>query len=162
MKLAALGALLLALAAPAAAAPPAAGQLVPGRSLGGLRLGQSKAEVRETWGLAYGVCRGCGHETWYFNAFAFRPAGAGVELRNGKVAAIFTVYQPAGWRTSKGLVLGDPVARVTALYGALTRVECDGYYALVLPRDRTLSAFYVLGERLWAFGLSASGVAVCR
>jgi hypothetical protein len=162
MRLAAAIAAALCLAAPAAAAPPAAGQLVPGRSLGGLRLGQTKAEVRATWGLAYGVCRGCERETWYFNSFAFRPAGAAVELRNGKVAAIFTVYQPAGWHTSKGLVLGDPVARVTALYGALTRVDCDGYYALVLPRNRTLSAFYVLGERLWAFGLGASGVPVCR
>ena len=31
-----------------------------------------------------------------------------------------------------------------------------------MTRNRTLTAFYVLGERVWAFGLSRSGVPVCR
>ena len=152
----------LALAAPAAAAPPGAGVLVPGRSLGGIELGASKAEVERRWGRAYGVCRGCAAETWYFNYFAFQPRGAGVELREGRVAAVFTLYQPPGWRTSRGVALGDSVARVTSVYGALVRRECGGYVVLVLPGRSATTAFYVLDDRLWAFGLSRPGLPLCR
>jgi len=152
----------LALAAPAGAAPPGAGVLVPGRSLGGIKLGTTKAEVEHSWGRAYGVCRGCSAETWYFNYFAFQPRGAGVELRKGRVAAVFTLYQPAGWRTTRGVALGDSATRVTSVYGALVRRECGGYAALVLPGRGVTTAFYVLDDRLWGFGLSRPGLPLCR
>lgn len=152
----------LALAAPAAAAPPDPGVLVPGRSLGGIELGATKAQVERRWGRAYGVCRGCARETWYFNYFAFQPRGAGVELRQGRVAAVFTLYQPLGWRTTRGLALGDSVARVTSIYGALVRRECGGYSVLELPRRGATTAFYVLEDQVWAFGLSRPGVPLCR
>jgi hypothetical protein len=152
----------VALAAPAAAAPPEAGVLVPGRSLGGIELGATKATVERRWGRAYGVCRGCERETWYFNYFAFQARGAGVELRNGRVAAVFTIYQPLGWRTTRGLVLGDSVARVTSVYGALVRRECGGYAVLILPGRSATTAFYVLGDRLWAFGLLRPNLPACR
>lgn len=149
-------------AAPAAAAPPATGLLVPGTSLGGLALGDAKTEVEAAWGRAYGRCRGCPRETWYFNYFAFQPRGAGVEFRRDRVSAIFTLYQPLGWRTRLGLELGDREERVRAIYGELTRLECGTYSALLLPRRGTLTVFYVLAGRLWAFGLLASGAPVCR
>jgi hypothetical protein len=152
----------LALAVPAAAAPPGAGVLVPGRSLGGMELGTTKAEVERRWGRAYGVCRGCARETWYFNYYAFQARGVGVEWRGGRVAAVFTIHQPLGWRTPKGLELGDPVQQVTALYGPLERVGCSGYAAYVLDGRNVRTAFYVLGDRLWAFGLSRPDVALCR
>ena len=150
------------LAAPAAAAPPGAGVLVPGRSLGGIELGATKAEVERRWGRAHGVCSGCAAETWYFNYFAFQPRGAGVELREGRVAAVFTLYQPLGWRTTRGLALGDSVARVTSVYGALVRRECGGYAVLVLPGRGATTAFYVLEDRLWALGLTRPGLPLCR
>ena len=152
----------LALGSPAAAAPPGAGVLVPGRSLGGIELGTTKAEVERRWGRAYGVCRGCTRETWYFNYYAFQPRGAGVEWRNDRAAAVFTIYQPLGWRTEKGLELGDPAQRVTALYGRLEAVGCRGYSAYALRKPTATTAFYVLGDRLWAFGLSRPGVPLCR
>ena len=155
-------ALSLPLAAPIAAAPPDAGVLVPGRSLGGIELGATKGQVERRWGRAYGVCRGCAAETWYFNYFAFQPRGAAVELQKGRVAAVFTLYQPLGWRTTRGLVLGDSVARVTSVYGALVRRECGGYAVLVLPGRGATTAFYVLGDRLWAFGLFRPGLPLCR
>lgn len=155
-------ALALILAASVDAAPPGAGVLVPGRSLGGIELGATKAEVERLWGRAYGVCRGCPQETWYFNYFAFQPRGAGVEFRGGRVTAVFTLFQPGGWRTAKGLVLGDPVVRVTALYGALIRRECGGYSALLLPGRGARTVFYVLDDRLWAFGLARDGLPLCR
>jgi hypothetical protein len=54
------------------------------------------------------------------------------------------------------------VAEITSAYGALTRLECGNHYALLLPRARSLTVFYVLEQRLWAFGLLRSGVPVCR
>ena len=154
--------LALAVAPAAGAAPPTTGLLVPGSSLGGLALGDTEAEVEAAWGRAYGRCRSCTRETWYFNYFAFQPRGAAVEFRRERVAAVYTLYEPTGWRTRIGLELGDPVARVTTTYGALVRRECGGYYALLLPRRATTTAFYVLDGRVWAFGLFARGVPVCR
>ena len=140
----------LVLAGSTSAAPPGAGVLVPGRSLGGIELGTTRAAVERSWGRAYGVCTGCDHETWYFNYYAFQPRGAGVEFRGGRVAAVFTVYQPAGWRTNRGLRLGDSETRITSLYGALVRRQCGGYSVLVLPGRDATTAFYVLDDRLWA------------
>ncbi len=136
--------------------------LVPGRSLGGVQLGATKAEVERRWGRAYGVCRGCARETWYFNYYAFQPKGAGVEWRNGRAAAVFTLYQPLGWRTKEGLELDDAVQRITGIYGPLRRTECDGYSVLELRRRNAVTAFYVLRDRLWAFALLRPGLPLCR
>lgn len=160
--LAAIAIVVAASALPAAAAPPGAGVLVPGRSLGGLRLGATKPAVEASWGRAYGICRGCERETWYFNYYAFQPRGAAVEWRQDKAIAVFTIYQPLGWRTGKGLELGDPVQQLTALYGPLPRVDCKGYSAFTIRGRRVTTAFYVLRDRLWAFGLSRPGVPLCR
>jgi hypothetical protein len=149
-------------AVPVAQAAPTRGVLVPGTSLGGVELGATKAEVRAAWGSRFGRCRSCARETWYFNFRPFDPKGLGVEFRRGRVAALFTLWQPDGWHTPEGLRLGEHVARATEVYGPLTRRECGGYYALVLPARAAITAFYVVGERLWAFGLLERRSAVCR
>ncbi len=61
-KLATAVAAFLAAASAAGAAPPREGILVPGQSLGGLRLGMTKQEVRGAWGTTgnrrgFFVCR---------------------------------------------------------------------------------------------------------
>ena len=65
----------LLLAAPAAAGLPQAGKLVPGRSLGGIRLGQSPRAVRAALGTFYGSCRSCERQTWYFTYRPFDKQG---------------------------------------------------------------------------------------
>ena len=162
MRVALLLALAALLAAPAAAAPPGAGVLVPGRSLGGVALGETKPAVEARWGRAYGVCRGCARETWYFNYYAFQPKGAAVEWRDGRVAAVFTLYQPLGWRTTKGLELNDHVTRIRGTHGPLPRTECPGYTVYALEGRNAVTAFYVLRDRLWAFGVARPGVPLCR
>jgi hypothetical protein len=162
VRVAAVIALAASLAAPAVAAPPGAGVLVPGRSLGGVALGETKTSVEAKWGRAYGVCRGCARETWYFNYYAFQPKGAGVEWRDGRVAAVFTLYQPLGWRTTKGLELDDHVSRIRGTHGPLPRTECPDYTVYGLRGRNAVTAFYVLRDRLWAFGLSRPGVPLCR
>jgi hypothetical protein len=152
----------VALLALALAALPQQGVLVPGESLGGLRLGATRAQVAAVWGEEHGVCRSCRQTTWYFTYRRFEPQGAGVELRRGRVTALFTLWQPPGWRTRQGLRLGDEASRVQALYGPLTRTRCSGYEALTLRRGRTLTAFYVLRDEVWGFGLLRAGGRVCR
>ena len=146
---------------PAAAKPPPAGVLVPGKSLGTLRLGMTGADVRARWGASFGRCRSCVRVTWYYTYAPFHPQGAGVEFRAGRVAAIFTIWSPAAWHTPTGLRIGDAAARVTQLYGALPRVRCGRYDALTIPGSTT-TAFYLREEKVWGFGLSRAGVPVCR
>ena len=152
----------VAVAAAALAALPQQGVLVPGESLGGLRLGATRAQVAAAWGAEHGVCRSCRRTTWYFTYRRFEPQGAGVELRRGRVTALFTLWQPPGWRTRQGVRLGDEASRVRALYGPLARTRCSGYEALTLRRGRTLTAFYVLRDEVWGFGLLGAGGRVCR
>src|SRR2546423_12810365 len=87
----------LALAAPAAAGLPKAGALVPGRSLGGIRLGESPQAVRATLGTFYGTCRGCPRRTWYFTYRPFDKHGFAVEFTGGGVSGRYTLSAPARW-----------------------------------------------------------------
>jgi hypothetical protein len=152
------------LTAPAVgAAPPRQGVVVPGKSLGGLALGATRADVRAAWGARYGVCRDCRAQTWYFNLRPFEPQGAGVTFRKGRAVALFTMWSPPGWRTTKGLRIGDPEFRIEAVYGSLFRVGCGRYSALTLPGRGVTTSFYVVDEQVWGFGLSLGGHAsVCR
>jgi hypothetical protein len=159
-----LAVVLLALALPAAgsAAPPQAGLFDPGRGLGGLRLGMTGGQVKAAWGSRFGRCRSCPRPTWYFNYRSFSPRGAGVEFARGRVSALFTLWSPRGWRTRRGLHLGDDAGRITELYGPLARAECGVYTAHLLRRGRTVSVFYETGDRVWAFALLRFPASPCR
>jgi hypothetical protein len=146
----------------AAFALPQSGVADPGKSLGGLRLGATATAVRAAWGGDFGRCRDCAFPTWYFTYRRYAPQGAAVELRSGRVAALFTLWSPPGWHTRAGLTIGDASSRIGELYGPLARRECRGYYAFVLPQRRVVTAFYVVDEKLWGFGLSRPPVPVCR
>jgi hypothetical protein len=152
-----------ALTAPAAlAAPPRHGVLAPGRSLGGLRLGATPAQVRAAWGSTYGRCRDCRRPTWYFTYRPYKPRGAAVQFRKGRVEGIFTLWAPPGWRTTTGLYIGDNVTHVVSLYGNLPRTDCPGYYALTMPTRGGVTAFYIVNEKVWGFGLFNFLVPPCR
>ena len=153
---------MLAVALAAVLALPQPGVFVPGKSLGGMRLGATEAQLRAAWGPRVGVCRGCPNRTLYFTYGKFEQVGTGAELRRGRAVALFTLWVPTGWRTNRGLVLGDSPVSVNGIYGALPRVECGHYYALVLRRGGVVSAFYFKGDTLWAFGLMRRSVPVCR
>jgi hypothetical protein len=152
----------LTLVSTCTAAPPRAGLVVPGESFGGLSLGATPAQVRGAWGSRFGRCRDCRARTWYFNLRKFYPQGVGVTFRRGRVVALFTVWSPPGWRTSRGLRIDDPAARIAGLYGPLLRVNCGTYSALTLRRGATTTSFYVVDERIWGFGLSRPGRSACR
>jgi hypothetical protein len=146
----------------AAFALPQGGVVEPGKSLGGLGIGVAQAEVRRAWGRDFGRCRGCRFPTWYYTYRPYAPQGVGVELRHGRVAALFTLWSPAGWRTQEGLRIGDPSSRVGEVYGPVARRDCSGYYAFVLSQPRAVTAFYVVNDQVWGFAVSRPSVAVCR
>ena len=162
MRLVALAAASLALAPAAAAAPPRVGLVVPGASFGNVRLGMTRAQVVALWGASHGLCRDCRLPTWYYNWKPFTPEGVAVEFTRGRVSGLWTNWSPSGWRTNRGLTVGDAEARVTELYGALTTSQCSGYSALMLPRGRVITSFYVVDGKEWGFGLSRPGARVCR
>jgi len=143
------------------AALPQHGVLVPGRSLGGVRLGMTPTHVRTNWGTRYGHCRGCTEETWFYNYRAFRPEGAAVRFRRGHVDAVWTLWQPPGWRTRGGLQLGQNALEVNVRYGALVSIPCGSYRALIQTKEGVTTVFYVYGQKLWGFGLIAAGASPC-
>jgi hypothetical protein len=150
-----------ALAALALGLPPH-GVVVPGKSFAGLGLGATAAQVRTTWGRRYGRCRDCSQPTWYFTYKDFQPQGAGVAFFAGRASAFFTIWAPRGWRTNRGLAVGDPETRIASLYGFLPRTECGTYSALVIRRGRADTQIYVYKGEVWGFGLSRAGAPPCH
>ncbi len=145
----------------ASSAPPSQGVFEPGESLGGVRLGMTKAQVKRLWGESFGRCSSCVQETWYFNYRPFEPQGTGVTFVRGRVASAFTVWQPDGWHTSGGLTLGAAESEITRELGSLERRRCSGYQALVLPGFSARSVFYVYDRALWGFALMRPTLTPC-
>ena len=140
---------------------PHTGMLVPGRSLAGVRLGEPAAQVRAALG-GHGVCSGCRTTTWYFTYGKFTQSGLAVEFRDSRVSAVYTIWQPPGWRGPAGLRLGAVEAQVTRVAGPLIPISCPGYTALVHDARGRRTAYYVLEGKLWGFGLMQAQAAPCR
>lgn len=145
----------------AASAPPARGLFVPDKSLGGVSIGMTQADVLRIWGKRHGVCRDCTRPTWYFNYKPFEPQGAGVVFERRRVVRVFTVWRPEGWRTGSGLVLGDDAGKISELEGPYSERRCRGYTALVETTGKVQSVHYVFRDKLWAFGLMRRGARPC-
>jgi len=152
----------LALAGAAAAGLPKAGALVPGRSLGGIRLGESPRAVRASLGRSYGTCRGCPRSTWYFTYRPFSQPGLAVEFDRGRVSAVYTLWSPQGWHGPGGLRFGATPLAVHDRVGTLRTVGCNGYTALVRDTFQARTAYLLYAGRLWGFGLFRRGADPCR
>jgi hypothetical protein len=152
----------LILAAPASAGLPRAGALVPGRSLGGVRLGESPRAVRAALGPFYGICRGCRRRTWYFTYGVIDKHGLAVEFQGGRVSGLYTLWRPAGWHAPHGLRLGATPLAVHQRVGTTRTVTCHGYDALVRDSFGARTVYYLFSGRLWGFGLFRPGTSPCR
>jgi hypothetical protein len=152
----------LVLAAPAAAGLPKAGTLVPGHSLGGVRLGESSRAVRAALGRLYGVCTDCSRKTWYFTYQPFGRQGLAVEFDRGGVSGVYTLWRPAGWHAPRGLRLGATPLAVHKRVGTARTVTCSGYEALVRDSFGARTAYSLYAGRLWGFGLFRTAASPCR
>ncbi|MDX6479735.1 MAG: hypothetical protein QOG85_245 [Gaiellaceae bacterium] len=151
-----------ALAVPAAAGLPRAGTLVPGRSLGGVRLGETANAVRAALGSKFGVCNDCARTTWYFTYKPYDAHGLAVELVRRHVAAVYTLWQPEGWRATNGLRLGATPLQVHRLAGPLRTITCPGYEALTDDAVGSRTVYYLYNGNLWGFGLFLPHWSPCR
>jgi hypothetical protein len=151
-----------ALAVPAAAGLPRAGTLVPGRSLGGIRLGESAHAVRAALGRQFGICNDCARPTWYFTYKRLDAHGLAVEFVHRRVVAVYTLWQPKGWRATNGLRLGATPLQVHKRAGKLRTIACDSYDALVADRPGSRTAYFLYNGSLWAFGLFLPNWSPCR
>ena len=141
---------------------PKAGLLVPARSLAGIRLGESPAQVRAALGPFYGVCKACALPTWYFTYGRFQQSGLAVELVGHRVSGVYTVWNPADWHTPSGLRLGAVEAQVTQLAKPRLTIACPGYTAYADDSGAARTVYYVFDGKLWGFGLFTHGSDPCK
>ena len=153
----------VATAAPDAGATlPTRGVLAPGKSLGGIELGAGQASVRARWGTRYTLCVVCRRPTWLYTYRGSSTAGAAVAFRNGRVAAVFTLGVPRGWRTSRGVSLGDPADKVHSVYGPLPWSRCIGYGAVSIRKAGAVASIYTYGDSVYGFALTLPSEPVCQ
>ncbi len=135
---------------------------MPGKSLGGIALGDTQASVRAKWGDRHTLCSVCRRPTWLYTYRGSRIAGAAVAFRNGRVAAVFTLGVPRGWRTSRGVSLGDPADKVHSVYGSLPWSRCVGYGAVSIRSGGAVASIYTYGESVYGFALTLPSEPVCQ
>ena len=163
MLAATLAALSLAVASPTASNLPKQGILAPGKSLAGVSLGATKAEVRKRWGGNFRICTVCALPTWLYTYRGSAPVGAAVSFRNGRAAAVFTLGAPLGWRTTEGLVVGGLIDDVDALYGqGLAWRRCIGYGAVSMRKGAVVTSIYTAGDVVYGFALTRPSEPVCQ
>jgi hypothetical protein len=146
----------------ASAAMPTRGVLAPGKSLGGIRLGDPVATVKRRWGSRYAPCTVCRRTTWMYTYRTGRLSGAAVSFVRGRVAAIFTLGAPRGWRTPQGLTLGDPTRVAMDLYSGFGWSRCIGYGALTLRGPGVVTSIYTFGDSVYGFALTRPSEPVCQ
>jgi hypothetical protein len=155
-------------AAPTRAALPRQGVLVPGKSLGGVALGDTRADVLGRWGSGYRVCDGCALPTLFFTYddeadATLQGLGAGVVFRGGRVVAVFTLGMPTGWRTADGLTLGQLLPNAGDRYDGLRWKTCIGYIAMTLRASAdAVTSIYTDGNTVYGFALTHRSQPVCQ
>ena len=169
---------------------PSKGLVVPGRSIGGITLGMTEAQVEQRWGHLFAVCTKCGSNlVWLFEYPGSEPLGAaikfGVPATSGaaltpstksgsqtttgppkldpaaKVVAVFTLGSPAGWGT-KGAMMGDPIANVYNLFGNAGDARCIGFDALTVRIGAGTMSFYTSSGVIYGYALTARSESPCQ
>jgi hypothetical protein len=143
---------------------PSRGVLIPGKSLGGVSLGQTQTKVRALWGGRFTECEKsfCKDPTWLYFYATGEPLGAATRFRKDKVVAVFTLGATTGWKTSNGLKIADPASRVYELYGSPRYTKCIGYEALSVTQGGVVTSFYLTSGVIYGFALTVPGLTVCQ
>jgi hypothetical protein len=138
---------------------PVRGVLVPGRSLGGIKLGDTGGKVLALWGRDYTMLPGQ-PMTWLYLSPTGDPYGAGVSFREGKVTAIFTLGGIRGWRRSDGLRVGQLFSKFNDPQGKTT--ACDGYGAISSHGRNAVTSILTNGQSVYGFALTRPSEPVCH
>jgi hypothetical protein len=161
----------------AAGVVPQHGIFVVEKTLGGVGLGYTQAQVKQHWGSQYTLCTSkplCSAKApvWIFVPPIGEPLGVGVRFRNGKTAAVFTLGTPGvntlsagglgGWKTKEGLSMFDPVTTIYSDYPAATiSTQCVLYNALSMRAGNVTSSFYISSGTVYGFALTAANEPIC-
>ena len=141
---------------------PTRGIIVPGVSFAGIKLGDTEQRVRSVWGNNFKTCDYCADTTWLYVYRGAEPLGAAARFRKNKLVAVFSLGSPAGWKTDKGLFMGDPIANVYTYYGQTGTTRCIGFDALTVRIGTSTTAFYSAAGVVYGFALIAPGLSVCQ
>jgi hypothetical protein len=145
------------------AALPAKAVLVAGKSLAGVRLGDTKPSVRERLGAPTRICQACGPRPLWLYLYEEEPLGVAVKFgSNGRVSAVFTLGAPAGWRTSAGARIGDDFGRAQQIHPWTRWQSCAGYGAISTRTGDAVTSIYAFGEMVYGFALTAHSEPVCQ
>jgi hypothetical protein len=139
---------------------PVSGILVRGKSLGGVKLGESASAVRALWGSDYTVLPGV-PTTWLYWSPTGDPFGAGVSFRHRVVTAVFTVGGIAGWRSTDGLRTRQLLAQFNDPGPSATQTACIGYGAVSTRSGSAVTSIFMQGNAVYGFGLTRPSEPVC-
>jgi hypothetical protein len=145
-----------------APALPRRGVLVTGRSLAGVKLGDTAADVRRLWGKRFAICHGCKPTTWFYTYSVDNPLGAGVKFRNGRVIAVFTLGSPRGWRSDRGIRVGTLLNPFNDPASTSRWVACAGYGAKSTRTGNAITSILTVGESVYGFALTRPSEPVCQ
>ena len=142
---------------------PVRGVFIPGKSLAGISIGMTQAQVRALWGNKFKVCAQCTSLTWNYIYPFGEPLGAAVKFdKSKKVVALYTLGSPAGWHTAEGLIVGEEVDKVNTLYGKTGWTACIGYGAMTLQKGAINTAVYTTGAVVYGFAMTANKEPICQ
>lgn len=139
---------------------PSQGVLVPHQSLAGVRLGDGPATVRAHIGKADSLCQACDEPTWFYFSRSGDRTGLGVTFRNARVAAVYTLGSPPGWRSTDGLRVGKLTLPFPTRYPKVA--ACFGFVAHSVRRPTAVTSVFTIDSYVSGFALTAPSEPVCR
>lgn len=141
---------------------PTEGVIIPGVSFAGVQLGDSPQRVRTVWGNNFKICKYCTDATWLYMYKGEEPLGAAVRFQNNRVAAVFSLGSPAGWKTKQGLYMGDSIQSVYDYYPNTGTTRCIGFDAVTARTGDSITAFYSAAGVIYGFAMVVPSMTVCQ
>ena len=141
---------------------PIRGVVIPGVSLAGVKIGDTEQRVRRLWGGNYVTCKYCSDPTWLYEYQNGEPLGAAARFQKGKVVAVFSLGSPSGWRTNKGLYIGDPISSVYQYFPNTGTTRCIGFDAITSRTGKVVTAVYSSAGVVYGFALVTPWMTVCQ
>jgi hypothetical protein len=138
------------------------GVVVPGVSLAGVRIGDTEQDVRRLWGPNFATCKYCSDATWLYEYEQGEPLGTAARFQRGRVVAVFTLGSPAGWRTNKGLYIGDPISNAYQFFPRMGTTRCIGFDAITVKHGNVVTAIYSSAGVVYGFALVTPSMTVCQ
>ena len=100
--------------------------------------------------------------TWLYEYRGAEPLGAAVRFQKNKLVAVFSLGSPAGWKTDKGLYMGDPIANVYQYYPTTGTTRCIGFDAITAKTGKSVTAFYSAAGVVYGFAMVIPTMTVCQ